>query len=76
MHPSSVYAKRSYPAGDACDLLVCCTDPPRRLVMILLPGGLGWQPCSPGLMGCDSSTVRRWIHRYQQRDVGVLSDRP
>jgi transposase len=29
-----------------------------------------------GLLGCDPSTVRRWIHRYHQHGVGGLCDRP
>jgi transposase len=29
-----------------------------------------------GLLGCDPSTVRRWIHRYHQHGVGGLGDRP
>jgi transposase len=74
-----VYAKRSCPAGDPCDLLGLLHGPHRvgcRLVMILL----SQQGCSAaqvaGLLGCDPSTVRRWIHRYQQHGVGGLCDRP
>jgi transposase len=79
MRPPSVYAKGSCPAGDPCDLLALLHGPHRvgcRLVMILL----SQQGCSAaqiaGLLGCDPSTVRRWIHRYHQHGVGGLSDRP
>ncbi len=78
MRPPSVYAKRSCPAGDPCDLLGLLHGPHRvgcRLVMILL----SQQGCSAaqvaGLLGYDPSTVRRWIHRYQQHGVGGLCDR-
>jgi transposase/transposase-like protein len=74
-----VYAKRSCPAGDPCDVLGLLHGPHRvgcRLVMILL----SQQGCSAaqiaGLLGCDPSTVRRWIHRYHQHGVGGLGDRP
>jgi transposase len=79
MRPPSVYAKRSCPAGDPCDVLGLLHGPHRvgcRLVMILL----SQQGCSAaqiaGLLGCDPSTVRRWIHRYQRHGVGGLGDRP
>jgi hypothetical protein len=66
MRPPSVYAKRSCPAGDACDLLGLLHGPHRvgcRLVMILLSQH-GWSAAQiAGLLGCDPSTVRRWIHR-------------
>ena len=79
MRPPSVDAKRSCPAGDPCDVLGLLHGPHRvgcRLVMILL----SQQGCSAaqiaGLLGCDPSTVRRWIHRYQRHGVGGLGDRP
>jgi transposase len=79
MRPPSVYAKRSCPAGDPCDLLGLLHGPHRvgyRLVMILL----SQHGCSAAqianLLGCDPSTVRRWIHRYHQHGVGGLGDRP
>ena len=79
MRPPSVYAKRSCPAGDPCDLLSLLHGPHRvgcRLVMILL----SQHGCSAaqiaGLLGCDPSTVRRWIHRYHQQGAGGLGDRP
>jgi transposase len=79
MRPPSVYAKRSCPAGDPCDLLGRLHGPHRvgyRLVMILL----SQHGCSAAqianLLGCDPSTVRRWIHRYHQHGVGGLGDRP
>ena len=79
MRPPSVYAKRSCPAGDPCDLLALLHGPHRvgcRLVMLLL----SQHGCSAtqiaGLLGCDPSTVRRWIHRYHQHGVGGLADRP
>jgi transposase len=78
MRPPSVYAKRSCPAGDPCDLLSLLHGPHRvgcRLVMILL----SQHGCSAaqiaGLLGCDPSTVRRWIHRYHQHGAGGLCDR-
>jgi transposase len=79
MRPPSVYAKRSCPAGDPWDLLGLLHGPHRvgyRLVMILL----SQHGCSAAqianLLGCDPSTVRRWIHRYHQHGVGGLGDRP
>jgi len=79
MRPPSVYAKRSCPAGDPCDVLGLLHGPHRvgfRLVMILLSqqGRSAAQVAS--LLGCDPSTVRRWIHRYHQHGAGGLSDRP
>ena len=79
MRPPSVYAKRPCPAGDPCDVARLLHGPHRvgcRLVMILL----SQHGCSAaqiaGLLGCDPSTVRRWIHRYQQHGAGGLADRP
>jgi transposase len=74
-----VYAKRSCPAGDPCDLLGLLHGPHRvgcRLVMILLSHhGLSAAEIA-GLLGCDPCTVRRWIHRYHQHGAGGLGDRP
>ena len=79
MRPPSVYAKCSCPAGDPCDLLGLLHGPHRvgyRLIMILLSQH-GWPAAQiAGLLGCDPSTVRRWIHRYHQYGVGGLCDRP
>ena len=74
MRPPSVYAKRSCPAGDPCDLLGLLHGPHRvgyRLTMILLSQH-GWPAAQiAGLLGCDPSTVRRWIHRYHQHGIGA-----
>jgi hypothetical protein len=63
MRPPSVYAKRSCPAGDPCDLLGLLQGPHRvgyRLVMILL-SQQHWTATSVAeLLGCDPRTVRRW----------------
>jgi transposase len=79
MRPPSVYAKRSCPAGDPCDLLRLLHGPHRvglRLVMILL-SQQGWSPTGiADLLGCDPRTVRRWVHRYNQEGTGGLADRP
>jgi Homeodomain-like domain len=65
MRPPSVYAKRSCPAGDPCDLLRLLHGPHRiglRLVMILL-SQQGWTAVTIAeLLGCDPRTVRRWVH--------------
>jgi transposase len=79
MRPPSVYANPSCPADDPCDLLGLLHGPHRtgcRLVMILLSQH-GW-PASQiaDLLGYDPSTVRRWIHRYQQHGATALADRP
>src|SRR5512132_1090835 len=75
MRPPSVYAKRSCPAGDPCDLLGLLHGPHRvgcRLVMLLL-SQQGWSATQiAGLLGYDPSTV----HRYHQHGVGGLCDRP
>jgi hypothetical protein len=78
MRPSSVYAERSCPAGDPCDLLGLLHGPHRvgcRLVMILLSqhGSSAAQIAS--VLGCDPSTVRRGIHRYHQHGVRALAAR-
>jgi transposase len=79
MRPPSVYAKRSCPAGDPCDLLRLLHGPHRvglRLVMILL-SQQGWTAAAIAeLLGCDPRTVRRWVHRYNQEDTDGLADRP
>jgi len=79
MRPPSVYAKRSCPAGDPCDLLGLLQGPHRvgyRLVMILL-SQQHWTATSVAeLLGCDPRTVRRWVHRYNQEGAGGLADRP
>jgi transposase len=79
MRPPSVYAKPSCPANDPCDLLRLLHGPHRigcRLVMILLSQqGLAASQIA-GLLGYDPSTVRRWIHRYQQHGTSGLADRP
>jgi hypothetical protein len=37
----------------------------------------GWTAAAiAGLLGCDPTTVRRWIHRYNQDGVIGLADRP
>ncbi len=79
MRPPSVYAKRSCPAGDPCDVLALLHGPHRvgcRLVMILL-SQQGLDPAGIAeLLGCDARTVRRWIHRYNQQGTRGLADRP
>jgi hypothetical protein len=61
MRPCSVYAKRSCPAGDPCDLLAQLRGPHRvglRLVMILL-SQQGWTATQIAeLLGCDARMVR------------------
>jgi transposase len=79
MRPPSVYANPSCPAADPCDLLRLLHGPHRiacRLLMIQL-SQQGW-PASQiaDLLGYDPSTVRRWIHRYQQHGSTGLADRP
>jgi transposase len=79
MRPPSVYAKRSCPAGDPCDLLALLHGPHRigcRLVMILLSHH-GWSAATIAeLLGCDPHTVRRWVHRYNTHGAHSLADRP
>jgi transposase len=79
MRPPSVYANRSCPAGDPCDLLSLLDGPHRvgcRLVMILL-SQQRWTPTEIAeLLGCDPRTVRRWVHRYSQHGTNGLTDRP
>jgi transposase len=79
MRPPSVYAKRSCPAGDPCDLLALLHGPHRmgcRLVMILLSHH-GWSAATIAeLLGCDPRTVRRWVHRYNTHGAHSLGDRP
>jgi transposase len=79
MRPPSVYANPSCPAADPCDVLGLLHGPHRiasRLVRILR-SQQGWTAAQIGdLLGCDPSTVRRWIHRDQQHGVVGLADRP
>ena len=79
MRPPSVYAKRSCPAGDPCDLLALLHGPHRigcRLIMILLSQH-GWSAATIAeLLGCDPRTVRRWVHRYNTHGAHSLGDRP
>jgi Winged helix-turn helix len=79
MRPPSVYANRSCPAGDPCDLLGLLHGQHRvgcRLVMILL-SQQRWTPTQIAeLLGCDPRTVRRWVHRYNHQGVTGLTDRP
>jgi transposase len=74
-----VYANRSCPAGDPCDLLRLLQGPHRvgyRLVMIVLSQN-GWPAATiAGLLGCDPRTVRRWVHRYNQIGAHGLGDLP
>jgi transposase len=79
MRPPSVYANPTCPAACPCDLLRLLHGPHRiacRLVMILL-SQQGWPPSQiADLLGYDSSTVRRWIHRYRNHGTEGLADRP
>jgi transposase len=79
MRPPSVYANLSCPAGCPCEVTGPLYGPHRvgvRLVMILL-SHRGWTAVAIAeLLGCDPSTVRRWIHRYNQHGVAGLVDRP
>jgi transposase len=79
MRPPSVYANPACPAADPCDLLGLLHGPHRvgcRLVMILLSQqGLSAAQIAD-LLGYDSATVRRWIHRYHTHGTGGLADRP
>jgi transposase len=78
MRPPSVYANPTCPAGCPCDLLGLLHGRHRvaaRLVMILLSHhGLAAATIAE-LLGCDPSTVRRWIHRYNAHGVAGLGDR-
>jgi hypothetical protein len=79
MRPPSVSAKPSCPAACPCDLLDLLHGPHRlacRLVMILL-SQQGFAAAQIGdLLGYDPSTVRRWIHHYNQHGTPGLADRP
>jgi transposase len=79
MRPPSVYANPTCPADDPCDLLHLLHGPHRvavRLVMILL-SCQHWPPTAIAeVLGCDPSTVRRWVHRYNTHGVAGLPDRP
>jgi transposase len=72
-----VYANPACPAADPCDLLGLLHGPHRvgcGLVMILLSQqGLSAAQIAD-LLGYDSATVRRWIHRYHQHGTGGLAD--
>jgi Winged helix-turn helix len=74
-----VYANPACPAGDACDVLELLHGPERiglRLLMLLL-SYQRWTPTAIAeLLGCDQTTVRRWIHRYNTHGVSGLGDRP
>jgi transposase len=78
MRPPSVFAKRSCPAGDPCDLLGLLHGPHRigcRLVMILLSQQRWTATEIAELLGCDPRTVRRWVHRYNHQGAHSLADR-
>jgi transposase len=79
MRPPSVYANLSCPADCPCEVLGPLYGPHRvgvRLTMILL-SHRGWTASAVAeLLGCDPSTVRRWIHRYNTHGVAGLADRP
>ena len=74
-----MYANLSCPAGCPCEVTGPLYGPHRvgvRLVMILL-SHRGWTAVAIAeLLGCDPSTVRRWIHRYNQHGVAGPVDRP
>jgi len=73
-----VYAKPSCPAHDPCDLLGLLHGPHRvgcRLVMILLSQQGLTATQIACLLGYEPSTVRRWIHCYQQHGTSALADR-
>jgi hypothetical protein len=79
MRPCSVYAKPCCPAGCPRDLLGLLHGPHRvacRLVMVLLSRHGLPAATIAGLLGCDPSTVRRWIHRDHAHGASGLSDRP
>jgi transposase len=79
MRPPSVYANPRCPAGCPCDLLGLLHGPHRlglRLVMILLSHHGLSAAAIAGLLGCDQTTVRRWIHRYNTHGPDGLADRP
>jgi transposase len=79
MRSPSVYANHPCPAGDPCDVLGLLHGPHRvgyRLVMILL-SQQNWSAADIAeLLGCDPRTVRRWVHRYNQRGAHGLGDLP
>jgi transposase len=79
MRPPSVYAKPFCPAGCPCDVVRLLHGPHRvgaRLVMTLL-SCQQWPPAAIAeLLGCDPSTVRRWVHRYNTHGTAGLYDRP
>jgi transposase len=74
-----VYAKPSCPAGCPCDLLGRLHGPHRiacRLVMVLLSHHGFSAAMIAHLPGCDRTTVRRWIHRYNAHGASGRGDRP
>jgi transposase len=79
MRPPSVYANPCCPAGCPCDVVRLLHGRHRvgvRLMMILL-SCQHWPPAAIAeLLGCDPSTVRRWVHRYNTHGTAGLCDRP
>jgi transposase len=78
MRPPACTPSAPVPPATPATCSACCTAHRVgcRLVMILLSQH-GWSAAQiAGLLGCDPSTVRRWIHRYHQHGVGGLGDRP
>ena len=66
MRPCSVYANLAWAAGCPCDILRSLYGPHRvgvRLVMFLLSARGQTAGAIAEVLGCDASTVRRWIHR-------------
>jgi hypothetical protein len=79
MRPCSVYANLAWAAGCPCDILRSLYGPHRvgvRLVMILLSAHGQTAGAIAEVLGCDASTVRRWIHRYNQHGIAELGDQP
>ena len=79
MRPCSVYANLAWAAGCPCDILRSLYGPHRvgvRLVMFLLSARGQTAGAIAEVLGCDASTVRRWIHRYNQHGIAGLCDQP
>jgi transposase len=79
MRPCSVYANLAWAAGCPCDILRSLYGPHRvgvRLVMILLSAHGQTAGAIAEVLGCDASTVRRWIHRDNQHGIAELGDQP
>jgi hypothetical protein len=79
MCPCSVDANLTCAAGCPCGILRSLYGPHRvgvRLVMILLSARGQTADAIAGVLGCDASTVRRWIHRYHQHGIAGLCDQP